>query len=72
MEAYWGSGGSAPRIPNLGTSGRQVASPTHRERAPSIHWTGVWVGPRGGGEENSQPPPALEPPIVRPKKLKRK
>jgi hypothetical protein len=52
MKAYWGSGGTAPIV--LLTSaldgGEWSASRpgrfTPRERAPSTHWIGGWVGPR--------------------------
>jgi hypothetical protein len=51
METYWGSGGIAPRILNLGTRWRWVVSFTPRplyprERAPGTDWIGGWVGPR--------------------------
>jgi hypothetical protein len=52
MEAYWGSGGKVPRILDLGTRCEWSASRpggfTPRERAPSTHWIGGWVGPRAG------------------------
>jgi hypothetical protein len=50
MKTYWGSGGTAPCILDLGTRwGWSAACPscfTPRERAPSTHWIGSWVGPR--------------------------
>jgi hypothetical protein len=51
MNAYWGSTGIAPRILDLGIRWRRVVSFTPwplypRERAPSTHWIGGWVGPR--------------------------
>jgi len=38
MEAYWGSGGIAPR------PGRFIL----RERDPATHWIGGWVSLRAG------------------------
>jgi hypothetical protein len=68
MKTYWGSGGIAPRILDLGLDGGEwsVSRPgrfTPRERAPGIHWIGGWVGSSGhGGEEkNSQLPLGIEP-----------
>jgi hypothetical protein len=51
MEAYWGSGGIAALILNLGTSGGEWSASrpgrfTPKERAPDTHWTGGWVGHR--------------------------
>jgi hypothetical protein len=51
MKTYWGSGGIAPRMLDLGTRRRWVVSFTPRplyprERAPRTHWIGGWVGPR--------------------------
>jgi hypothetical protein len=51
MKAYWGSGGIAPRILDLGTRWRRVVRFTPlplypRGRAPGTHWIGGWVGPR--------------------------
>jgi hypothetical protein len=50
MKAYWGSGGIAPRILDLGTRWERSASNpglfTPREKAPSTHWIGGWVVPR--------------------------
>jgi len=53
MKTYWGSGGIAPRILNLGVMWRWVASFTPRSlyplgRAPSTHLTGVWVDSKAG------------------------
>jgi hypothetical protein len=47
MKTYWGSGGIAPRILDLGTryGGEWSASRTGRF-TPSTHWIGGWVGPR--------------------------
>jgi hypothetical protein len=51
MKTYWGSGGIASRILDLGTRWRWVVSftprpLTPRERAPGTNWIGGWVGPR--------------------------
>jgi hypothetical protein len=51
MKAYWGSESIDPRILNLGTrrgewSASRPVRFTPRERAPSTHWIGDWVGPR--------------------------
>jgi hypothetical protein len=51
MKTYWGSGGIAPHILDLGIRWRWVVSFTPRplypkERAPGAHWIGGWVGPR--------------------------
>jgi hypothetical protein len=46
MKTYWGSGGIAPRILDLGTRWRCVVSFTPRERASSTHWIGGLVGSR--------------------------
>jgi hypothetical protein len=56
MKAYWGSGGIAPCILDLGTRWRWVISFTFgplypRERYPCTHWIGDWVGPRAGLDE---------------------
>jgi hypothetical protein len=53
MKAYWGSGGIAARILDLGTRWRWVVSFTPRplypqRKNPSTHWIGGWEGPRGG------------------------
>jgi hypothetical protein len=49
---FWGSGGIAPRILNLGTRWTWSASCpgrfTPRERTPSAHWIGGGVGPNAG------------------------
>jgi hypothetical protein len=76
MKAYWGSGGIAPRILNLGTRWRWVVSFTPRPLYPqgknaSYSSDGRLDGPqsrsgRGGEEKNSQPLPRLEPPINQP------
>jgi hypothetical protein len=50
MKTYWGSGGIAARILELGTRWRWSASLpgrfTPRERSPGTYWIGGWVGPR--------------------------
>jgi hypothetical protein len=51
----WGSGGTAPRITDLGTRWRWVVSFTAgrftpREGAPGNHLIGSWVGLRAGLE----------------------
>jgi hypothetical protein len=51
MKAYWGSGGVAPRILDLGTRWRWVVSFTPQPlypqgKSPGTHWIGGWVGPR--------------------------
>jgi hypothetical protein len=71
MKMYWGSGGIAPRILDLGTRWRWVVSFTARPlyfRGKSPWYPLNWTlgGPqsrfgRGGGEKNSQPPPGIEP-----------
>jgi hypothetical protein len=48
MKAYWGSGGISPRILDLGTRWRVVASFTPREGAHVTDSIGGWVGPRIG------------------------
>jgi hypothetical protein len=52
-EAYWRSGGIAPLILKSALDGgeRSVSHPgrfTPKERAPSSHWLGGWVGLRAG------------------------
>jgi hypothetical protein len=76
MKTYWGRGGIAPRILDLGTRGRRVISFTHQPLYPQGEST--WYpldrrlgGPQsrsghGGEEKNSQPLPGLEPPIIQP------
>jgi hypothetical protein len=71
INAYWGSGGIAPRILYLGTRWRRVFSSrpgrfTPKERAPGNHWIGGWVGSKSrsghGVEDKSfQSPPGFEP-----------
>jgi hypothetical protein len=56
MRAYWGSGGIAPRILDLGTTGHECSASrpvrfTPRERAHGTHRIGGWVGPRTGLDE---------------------
>jgi hypothetical protein len=50
MDTYWGSGGIAPRILDVGTRWRWSASRpgrfTPRERDSGTHWIGGFVGPR--------------------------
>jgi hypothetical protein len=53
MKVYWGSGGIAPRILDLGTKRRWVVSFTPRllyprERTSRSHCRGGWVGPTAG------------------------
>jgi hypothetical protein len=76
MKAYWGSGGIAPLILDLGTRWRWVVSFTPRPLYPQ--GKSPWYplnrrlgGPqsrsrRGGEEKNSQPLPGLEHPIIQP------
>jgi hypothetical protein len=75
-KAYWGSGGIAPCILDLGTRWRWVASFTPRPLYPQekSRWypsdrrlggLQSWSG-RGGGEKNSQPLPGTEPSIIQP------
>jgi hypothetical protein len=82
MKAYWGSGGIAPRILDLGPRWSLVVSFTPRTLYP--HGKSPWYpldrrlgGPqsrsgRGGEEKNSYPLPGLEPRIIQSVKLKRK
>jgi hypothetical protein len=76
MKTYWGSGGTATLILDLGTRLRSVVSFTHRPLYPQgksrwyplerrLSGTQSRSG-RGGEEKNSQPPPGLEPPIIQP------
>jgi hypothetical protein len=52
MEAYWGSGGIAPRILLTSALDRGEWSASRpdrfipRERVAGTHWIGGWVGPR--------------------------
>jgi hypothetical protein len=50
MKAYWESGGIAPRVLNLGSTGKSLASRpgrfTSRKKAHGTHWIGGWVGTR--------------------------
>jgi hypothetical protein len=50
MKTYWWSGGIALRILDIGTRWKYLASRpgrfTPREKVPSAHWIGGWVGPR--------------------------
>jgi hypothetical protein len=45
MNTYWGSAGIAPRVLNLGTTWRWLASRPGRF-TPDTHWIGGWVGTR--------------------------
>jgi hypothetical protein len=74
MQAYWGSGGIAPRIFDLGTRRRWVISFTPRPlylqgKSPRYALDKRMGGPqsrsgRGGEEKNSQPLPELEYAII--------
>jgi len=76
MKSYWGSGGIPPRVLDVGTRRRWVASFTPRLLHPQekISWYPLdrrLGGPqsrykRGNGEKNSQPLPVLEPSIIQP------
>jgi hypothetical protein len=76
MKAYWGSGGIAPRILYLGTRWRWMVSFTPRPlysqgNNPCYLLNRSLGGPqsrsgRDDGENNSQPLPGLEPPIIQP------
>jgi hypothetical protein len=53
MQAYLGSGVTAPRIFDLGTRGGEWSASrpgrfNPREKAPVTHWIGGWVGLRTG------------------------
>jgi hypothetical protein len=74
MKAYWGSGGIAPRIPDLGTRWRRVVSFTplplySKGKSPWCPFDRRLGGPqsrsgRVGEEKNSQLLPELEPKII--------
>jgi hypothetical protein len=74
MKAYWGSGGIAPRILDLGTRLRRLVSFRSRPlypygKSPSYPLDRRLGGPQGrsgsGGEEkDSQSLPGLEPPTI--------
>jgi hypothetical protein len=75
MKTHWGSGGTVPRILDLGTRWRWVVRFTPRPLYPREKpWhpldRRLDVPQRrsgGGGEEkNSHPLPGLEPPIIQP------
>jgi hypothetical protein len=76
MEVYWGNGGIAPRILDLGIRWRWVVNFTPRPLYPQRKspWYPLDRGlgghqsrsGRGGEEKNSQPQPALEHPIIQP------
>jgi hypothetical protein len=71
MKTYWGNGGTAPCILDLGTTWRWVVSFTSRPLYPQGKYP--WYpldrklgepqsrSGRGGEEKNSQPPPGIEP-----------
>jgi hypothetical protein len=71
MKMYWGSGGIVPRIFNIGTRWRWVASFTHqplypRGKSPLYPLHRRLGGPQnrsgyGGEEKNSHSPPGIEP-----------
>jgi hypothetical protein len=71
MKAYWGSGGIAPLILTSALDGGEWSASrpgrfTPRERAPSTHWLGGWVGPRAILDAEVKrkipsPPPGIEP-----------
>jgi len=52
MKTYWGSGGIAPRILDVGIRGERSPSRPGRfiprERTPGTDCIGDWVGPRVG------------------------
>jgi hypothetical protein len=70
MKMYWGSGGIAPIILDLGARWTLVVSFTHRPLYPQ--GKSIWYplgrrlggsqsrSGRGGEEKNSQPPPGIE------------
>jgi hypothetical protein len=66
MNKYWGSGGTAPRILDLG-SRWEVSGRLHAPAAlPQEKEPPVPIGPQsrsghGGEEKNSQPSPGIEP-----------
>jgi hypothetical protein len=76
MNVYWGSGGIAPRILDLGTRWRLSGQLYDQAALPQrkIPWYPLdrrLGGPqsrsgRGGEEKNSQHLPELEPPIIQP------
>jgi hypothetical protein len=67
MKAYWGSGGIAPHIPDLGIRWLCVVSFTPRPLYPwgKIPWYPL-DRKLGGEEENSRPLPGVEPLIIQP------
>jgi hypothetical protein len=76
MKVYWGSGGIAPRIIDLGTRWRCVVSftpqPLYRQgKSPWYTLDRRLGGPlsrsgRGSEEKNSQPLQGIKPPIIQP------
>jgi len=44
MKRYWGKGGTAPDILNLGTRQGLVVSFTLQSLNPGTHWIAGWVG----------------------------
>jgi hypothetical protein len=62
MRMYWGSGGIAPRILDIGTRWMTVVSFTPRSLYPQGKSPWYPLDRRLGGEEkNSQHPPGIEP-----------
>jgi hypothetical protein len=71
MKTYWGSGGIAPRILDLGTRWRWMVSFTPRPLYPQGKNPWYTLNRRlgepqnrswyGGEKKNSQPPPGIEP-----------
>jgi hypothetical protein len=70
MKTYWGSGGIAPRILDLGNRWRLVVNFTPRSLYPrkithGTHWIGGWVDPRTvldtAVKKKFPAPPGIEP-----------
>jgi hypothetical protein len=61
MKAYWGSGGIAPRILDLGTRWRWVVSLTPRPHYPQGKSPWYPLDRRLGGRENFPAPPGIDP-----------
>jgi hypothetical protein len=75
MKTYWGSGGIAPCIPNLGARWRWVISFTSRPLHPWYPLDRRLGGPQnrtgcGGEEKSSYPLPGIEPRLGEGKKNK--
>jgi hypothetical protein len=72
MEAYWGIGGIAPRILDLGTRWSFMHRPFYPQgKGPWYPLDKRLGGPQSrsglsGEEKNSQPLPELEPPTIQP------